>query len=858
MVRSDDSRRCNAEVQLGLTETMSDSDELAGDNALDATEFIVRPAPPTTLGPQSPPPPPPPPTTGPQAAYQPTMARPMPPAGAGYFGPPSGPHSGMPPVMPPGYPSGGFPIRPPGSTPPRRRRALPWILTAVALVCVAGLVAGGLVWWTTRHDDSSRAAPLDGQLTGTFPTAPTAKWQVGASQLGGEQFVSPDPNKAQYLSLGAVHDEHTLVTFVSSQSSSGRTLAGVDTETGKHWTSSRTVQGCSDTIVNGRIACYDQSTITFFDTATGSVVATADNPSPQAYEIALNTDGAYLRSFTDGGLSIIKLDNSAHTVRTKYYPLADGGPGGDASSFTATSSLVASGQTSVLVVSAADGRELLNRAGYATTEPLADGSIAVISASGSAGSFTPGPVVVVRPDGTTVEIPGASVSVPTVASPNQRGHLLVDGKWTSVADKSSTWTTAVGGPDSPYGSTAAVLADDREVVIAQGENLTVADTVTGQTRWTQKVASSYATGFPVTDGQRLIAADPTGGITALSLADGSNAWSLPVSAVGGASSGSSPAAQTFAVGSTLVTLTGTTITGFAPTGGPAGPPGIAPAQTQTAAGGTVTHCVTAPTFTPQQFRTTPAGLVATMKVVATCADGDVMSGTGTRISIADSGSLVASGRFDFSRAPAAIPPSDVGEGITMELTYPPGSFYRTPDTLGQANGTVAGTFTVDCDPGPQTTTSLPKPEGGSAAPPQVSTGPALPPGVDLGSTTGDALRRQVNSDRAFILSTLNNRWVAQLSSKRPGLFADGKTWDNQAILDEFLALRLRFNDVRLLYSDEWSVFSQPGWWVTVAAATFPGPDQANAWCAAQGFDGEHCFAKLVSTTAPPDGSTRYR
>lgn len=90
-----------------------------------------------------------------------------------------------------------------------------------------------------------------------------------------------------------------------------------------------------------------------------------------------------------------------------------------------------------------------------------------------------------------------------------------------------------------------------------------------------------------------------------------------------------------------------------------------------------------------------------------------------------------------------------------------------------------------------------------------------------------------------------------------GLVADGKVWDDCAILDEFLVLRLRFADVRMLWSDEWSVFSYRGSWVTVATATFPGPDDANAWCRQQGFDNEHCFAKLISTTANSDGSTKY-
>ena len=78
--------------------------------------------------------------------------------------------------------------------------------------------------------------------------------------------------------------------------------------------------------------------------------------------------------------------------------------------------------------------------------------------------------------------------------------------------------------------------------------------------------------------------------------------------------------------------------------------------------------------------------------------------------------------------------------------------------------------------------------------------------------------------------------------------ADGKTWTDQDILAEFRSLQSRFGDVRLLRSEQWPVFSYSGWWVTVSAATFTVPDDANRWCAAQGFDPDHCFAKFISTT----------
>ena len=73
-----------------------------------------------------------------------------------------------------------------------------------------------------------------------------------------------------------------------------------------------------------------------------------------------------------------------------------------------------------------------------------------------------------------------------------------------------------------------------------------------------------------------------------------------------------------------------------------------------------------------------------------------------RITITDGSGIVASGNFDFQRAPVAVPSLDgAGEALTMELTYPPGSFFRLPDTLG-AQGSAAGDgrYLVDCDKGP--------------------------------------------------------------------------------------------------------------------------------------------------------------
>ncbi|MFT3661046.1 MAG: hypothetical protein QM809_06505 [Gordonia sp. (in: high G+C Gram-positive bacteria)] len=119
------------------------------------------------------------------------------------------------------------------------------------------------------------------------------------------------------------------------------------------------------------------------------------------------------------------------------------------------------------------------------------------------------------------------------------------------------------------------------------------------------------------------------------------------------------------------------------------------------------------------------------------------------------------------------------------------------------------------------------------------------------------LRQIVQQDAGELTGSLNNRWTAQLSAKRPGIFADGKNWSEADILAEHEEFRARFPQSRLLNSSDWTVFTHSDWWVTVMAGGFSDPDSANTWCRTNGFDRDHCFAKLISTTGSSDQSTKY-
>ncbi|BBY55081.1 hypothetical protein MKOR_23320 [Mycolicibacillus koreensis] len=147
-----------------------------------------------------------------------------------------------------------------------------------------------------------------------------------------------------------------------------------------------------------------------------------------------------------------------------------------------------------------------------------------------------------------------------------------------------------------------------------------------------------------------------------------------------------------------------------------------------------------------------------------------------------------------------------------------------------------------------TTITAAAPPPATAAPPLVGTAP---------ETSGDRLRYVAESDLPYVRVMITDRWVPQLSSKRPGVVDDGVVWDDTMTLREHLMLRQRYPGARLLWSGDWSTFSAPDYWVTVAGVTFPDSAGALMWCRQQGFDRDHCVAKIVSTTRPVEGSTAY-
>lgn len=155
---------------------------------------------------------------------------------------------------------------------------------------------------------------------------------------------------------------------------------------------------------------------------------------------------------------------------------------------------------------------------------------------------------------------------------------------------------------------------------------------------------------------------------------------------------------------------------------------------------------------------------------------------------------------------------------------------------------------------PTVTVGVPVPVGASD-----STDTSSRTVYSAGSTSGAAvsLQAQVDADRSRV-DVLAGSWVPQLSAKHEGTVADGVSYDDESIWSHFTTLAARYPSTALLYSGDWSVFKGADYWVAIYPQAFSTADGANAWCSAQGLPADDCFAKQLSHTAGPDGTTMPR
>ncbi|UXA19113.1 PQQ-like beta-propeller repeat protein [Mycobacterium sp. SMC-4] len=757
-----------------------------------------------------------------------------------------------------------------------RRRKL--ALVAVAVTLAVALTAGTVVavsWW--RESPESVARPL-GMLPGTYPTSPQFAWMVAAEELTSGPdpgITSPVYGAAYYASVGAVvAGDHVIVHAVPQrQSPENAQMVAIGLDDGQvAWTRpSNGADGCARDLVRDLLPCRSAakygatSAVDFIDIDTGSTRSSASVPF---YLNMLATDGEdlYTAGFRESeGLVVAKgsVENPTADWQVSIPGEAcEGYGGGDLYALQVRDGIVSGmqGGGADIALRASDGTPIFDSA--VSNVSAFDGPVVVAQRCVAGSGSDDWPIEVVDGEGALLFTPDAHI----------RRHLLdvgagapttlvtIDGEGIDATTGEILWRNRDW--PSGWGTSSVVVGDTLVYQGGRTDFLQADDIVTGDSTWG---ASPAALGEQlVTDGRNLISRLHSD-IQARSLADGKELWSIPIPGIG-----DNETVELQATDHGLLLVTGQKLGLLRPTGPSAPVPGRgASHDIEDSTGGTtlVTKCGTPPRFEPQEIVTETGALVIDMKIVANCPGGDVLSSPRTSVSVAaGDGQNVASGTFDLSTAPIVIAPSGSGEepSALHRFRFPVGTFWRlpvsvdeVPDADSPQRGRVdldAKTLRVEC----QTDGSgVASEQAGSGAESSTAAGPADPQRGDDESASLDALRALANADRPFVTRQLADRWVPQLSSKRPGLVADGIVWNNAETLREHLDLRLRYPEVRLLWSGDWPVFSAPDFWVTIAGVTFADPGGALAWCRDHGFDRDHCYAKLVSTTHPVEGSTAF-
>jgi hypothetical protein len=132
------------------------------------------------------------------------------------------------------------------------------------------------------------------------------------------------------------------------------------------------------------------------------------------------------------------------------------------------------------------------------------------------------------------------------------------------------------------------------------------------------------------------------------------------------------------------------------------------------------------------------------------------------------------------------------------------------------------------------------------------------PDEPLDSTSAEAaLRAQVAADRPAVESLVDS-WVPQLSAKKPGLVADGITYDHLAIWRNYQSLKSRYPSALLVWSGDFTSFKYDNFWVTLLPAPHQDGQSANSWCDSENIPVDDCYAKLISHSHGYDGATLIR
>lgn len=185
----------------------------------------------------------------------------------------------------------------------------------------------------------------------------------------------------------------------------------------------------------------------------------------------------------------------------------------------------------------------------------------------------------------------------------------------------------------------------------------------------------------------------------------------------------------------------------------------------------------------------------------------------------------------------------VGWGLAMASRHDTVAAPTGGGDLAQTAGVASAVGQSNAGTSPDT--------GGVAA---VTTDPAQP--LDATSAKA-ALEAELARDQNPA-EQLVDHWIPQLSSKRPGLVADGITYDYPQIWANFVHLHAERPDVLLIWSGNYVSYQSTNFYVTVDPMPYPDGQSANHWCDDNGFAPNDCYATFLSHNGGSNGTSLLR
>ncbi|ROT86415.1 zinc ribbon domain-containing protein [Bifidobacterium mongoliense] len=222
-------------------------------------------------------------------------------------------------------------------------------------------------------------------------------------------------------------------------------------------------------------------------------------------------------------------------------------------------------------------------------------------------------------------------------------------------------------------------------------------------------------------------------------------------------------------------------------------------------------------------------LVAVLDLDTNCDNSNArFNRADVRVSIRDQDGVAAAAVFDFSKHPI-----DFKDGTaSLHLAYGLSQYWSPYDRIDPSGSDVV--FQAG-EAG----------NGGDVQAPGGAIGGSNVRDSDIERNAQIALQSQISHDSSAA-SDLYDKYTTQLSSKKYGLQAEGKTWHYRDIESQYLQMRLKHPNALLIWAATYSNYTEDGnpadYYVVLSGESLDSVDAANGWCSSNGYSSKDCIA----------------